>query len=342
MGRALVCTCLTLLSPLLGATEVKGLYRIETAAPNRDAGARAEDFRRGLAQVLKRVLRSEDFASPAARALIAKPEPYVLQFQYRVGADGPRGVPLLQVDFDPTAIRDALRRKGIEVWSAQRPDLLTWLALEENAQQRLVSATAPPEIEGLVRELAVETGLPMTLPLGDLTDQQALSPTDIDNTLRLRLASERYATEAILAGHLRRTSDGSWGGDWRLLWGEEEQRWQGGPGDLRAVLGSGLGGAYQRLAAHFVGRGTEAASLELKVSGIASLEEANRVAAYLGKLSPVARLEWLEVGAGDASFRLLVRGGREAFRQTLAMGGLLRPVPGGEPGFSGLAYQLVK
>jgi hypothetical protein len=342
LRKILVCAWLLMVCGGLRATEIAGLYRTDVTVQSRDDSARAEAFRRGLDQVLKRVVRTGDLASAGVRSLLANPENFVLQFEYIGGAVEGRPI-ILRVDFDANRIRDMLRKRGIEVWGSERPEILAWISIEDNQQSQIFSSELMPELDHTLRQLAEENGLPVTVPLGDLTDRQSLTPGDIaiGNWERIRQASIRYETQVILTGRLTRKPEG-FEADWRLYPGPTDERWQGKSGDLRETLGSGIAGAYTRLAARYIPRKAETATLEFRVVGISSLEDVNRVTAYLGKLSPVAKVEWLAIGTDDALFRVRVRGGREALEQTLSLGSLLRPNAGDEQDFTGLTYRLVR
>ena len=314
-----------LLSQGLFAAEVAGLYRAEVAVAGRDEAGRTRAIRQGLEQVMRRVVPVDDLGSKGVRAVLAKPEACVLQYEY-TGAYR-YGNPVLQVDYDGDRIRQLLRKQGIETWGPERPEILIWLTLEDERPARFIGADTLPDLEDMLGELADEDGLAVTLPLGDLVDEQSLIAADIDagNGERIREASARYETPAILTGRLAKKPGGIQG-DWSLYRGSREDTWQTPPAaDLRGALNSGLAGTYARLAAQLVPRSGSTATVELRVVGIASLEDSDRVSAYLGHLSPVTRAELLSVGAGDASFRLRVRGGQKMLEDNLAAGTLLRP-----------------
>jgi hypothetical protein len=323
------------------AIEVANLYRAEIAVPGKDEAARPDAFRHGLEQVLGRVVRPEDLGSAAVRSLLAKPEAVLLEFVYPGTVKA--GQPILRMDFDGERIRSLLRAKGIGVFGPARPETLVWIDVEDEQPARILSSDALPDWDRLIDELAAERGLPLTLPLADLTDQQSLAPADIaaGNAERIKAASQRYEPETILAGRVIRKPEG-YEADWRLYRGAKEERWQGKSPELREALNSGVTGAYSRIAGQFVAHGTGLASLELKVNGIASLDDVNSVTAYLSKLSSVAKAEMLSLDNDQALFRLSVRGGRDWLEQTLAMGTRLRPESGGPPGFSGLTYRLAR
>lgn len=324
------------------AAEVKGLYRVEAVVQSRDDAARAQDLRRALEQVLRRVAPNTALNTAPVKAMLAKPEPYILEFEYASQIQNGQTVPVLQVDFDRERINDSLRRAGLEAWGPERPELLIWLALQDGQNLKALTAESQPELDHLLQELSATLSLPVVTPLWDLADQLTLSPADIaaGHAEHIRLGTTRYDTDTALTGRLSRAKGDTWIADWRLYRGENPpERWNSQAADFRAILDTGLTGAHARLAAQALPRDHSIASLELKVIGIASLDDANRVSAYLGKLSPVTQVEWLGVGAGEASFRVKVRGGRDALRQTVALGHRLRPATSDDP--STLTYELL-
>lgn len=321
------------------ASELTGLYRAEVPVSSRDESARPEGFRQGLQIVLGRVVRAEDLNSAAVRSVLAKPERYVLEFEYP--GTYRDGKPILSVEFDADEIRQWLHRGGVEIWGSERPEILAWILLEDGQPGRIVFPGAVPGLDRLLRELADAAGLSVTLPLGDLDDEQNLNAGDIvaGDAERIRGASARYEMGTILAGRLGRSPRGDFEGEWRLYRGDREDRWQTRSGDVRGALSSGLAGVYARLAGQLVPSTGSTATVELRIIDIVSLDDSNKVASYLVKLSPVTKLEWLSLGSGEVSFRLAVRGGRQTLEETLAAGKLLRPAD--EPDPSRLTYRLM-
>jgi hypothetical protein len=324
------------------AAEVKGLYRIETAVRSRDEAARTADLRAALSQVLKRLVRSNDLASRPVRDILAKPADYILEFDYATRGEGEWTVPVLRVDFDPARLNAALRQRGVEVWGAERPEVLVYLALKNAQGPPAPAAERMPDADRILDELAATTGLPIALPLWDLADQQALSLADIEsgNAERIGLAAQRYGTDTVLTGSLVQSAGNAWEADWRLYQGSTPERWRGQAADFRELLATGMDGAYSRLAGRLIPKSAATATVELRIGCIESLDDANRVASYLERLAPVTRLEWLSVGTGDAAFKVSARGGREVLRQTLNLSALLRPAAGRDAGAGPLSYQM--
>jgi len=323
--------------PTAPAAEIEGLYRSETAVRSRAEAARAEDIRAALGRVLKRLVRPNDLDSATVRGLLTKPQEYVEEFDYTLRGEGPLATPILRVDFDPARLDGELRRHGIPVWGAERPELLVWLAVRDKQGVWSSAAEILPQADRLLGGFAAERGLPLSLPLWDLPDRQALDWNDINtgNAERIRLAAQRYETDTVLTGRLSPVADDTWEAEWRLYSARAPERWQSKTATLADTLAAGIETAYARLLTQGVPRDTTPASVELHITGLESLDDANQIAAYLEKLSPVNRLEWLAVGTGEAVFKLVVRGGREALRQTLNLSHRLKPQDGETTGGAG-------
>jgi len=341
---ALISLWLVTVCPNLMAAEVKGLYRMEIAVQSKDESTRNEDIRRALEHVLKRLVRTDVMPSKAIRSMLEKPDRFVLQYEYtaRTGTEPPRDY--LRVDFDSSRINDTLRESNINPWGEQRPEALVWLSIEDHAEKSIFVAEQMPEIDRALRAAADDSGLPVTVPLWDLTDRQNLSLDDLEsgNGERIRQASARYETEAVLAGRLSHRPEGTWDAAWRLYLRNLDETWQGNFPDVREAFGSGLAGAYTRLAERFIPRTTEETAVELKVVGLSSLDAIDRATAYLSRLSQVKRVEWMGVDADHALFKLYILGDRASLEEALALGRVLRPAADEERTFSGLTYRLAE
>lgn len=341
---ALVSLWFITLCPSLMAAEIKGLYRMDVAVQSKDESTRNEDIRKALELVLKRLVRTDAMQSKAVRAMLEKPDQFVLQYEYITKPTASAPLDYLSVDFDPPRIKNTLREANISPWGEQRPEVLVWLSIEDNAQESMFVADQMPEIDQALRAAAEENGVPVTLPLWDLTDQQGLNLDDLvtGNGERIRQASARYETDAVLAGRLSHRPEGSWDASWRLYLQNMDETWQGNFPDLSGAFRSGTSGAYTRLAERFIPRTTQETTLELKIVGLSSLDAIDRATAYLSRLPQVEKLEWLGVDADHALFKLSVLGDRKSLEESLALGRVLRPVANEDRHFSGLTYRLAE
>ena len=106
---ALVSLWFITLCPSLMAAEIKGLYRMDVAVQSKDESTRNEDIRKALELVLKRLVRTDAMQSKAVRAMLEKPDQFVL----RTNTSPPTAsAPLdyLSVDFDPPRNQEHLAR----------------------------------------------------------------------------------------------------------------------------------------------------------------------------------------------------------------------------------------
>lgn len=315
------------------AVEVGGLYDAEVKVAGPTPEERNAAIGKALGEVLGRLLPAGELATNGARKVLDGAAGYVRQYRYVMEGEAERK---LSVQFDPAMLVDALRANGLGVWEASRPELLVWLAMEENGKWEIFSAEAMPEMNTALKQAAARKGLPLLLPLMDLADRRQLSADAVrqSDAERINRASGRYQVDNILAGSLSPVDGGRWQAQWRLVRSDGEARWQGEYDTLPEALQDGMNGVYDRLVErHAVKMAAGgASSLDLKVEGIANLAEFSRVSRYLEGLSIVETVTWLKVEEGGASFRVRLKGDAGAFRQVLASGSVLEPMGNAESG----------
>jgi uncharacterized protein len=156
--------------------------------------------------------------SPGLEAIRKDPQQIISRFGYDAGP--PES---LQVDFDPVSTDRALRQAGLSLWGSNRPALLGWWLNDSVEGSSLVGdgqSVAEP-----LRRAAQHRGLPLRLPLADLSEQLVATAENLEgsNPAPLKDASERYGADALLAVHARE-DDGKWTAKWRLWVGDQQSR----------------------------------------------------------------------------------------------------------------------
>ncbi|HUL10748.1 MAG TPA: DUF2066 domain-containing protein [Methylococcaceae bacterium] len=332
--------------PSAQAAEIRTLYQAEVTATGNDETARDQDIRRALQLVLGRVISPAALASRASGAILEKAVNYVLSYEYAskpAAENASVKTEVMRVNFDQMRLTEALRQKGVNVWAEQRPTILVWLGVGDDQRQEWFMPEMMPEIDRELRQAAEQEGLPIALPLLDLTDQQSLSVEDLGSGAdeRIRAASARYEAAGVLAGRLSRSTENGWDVLWRFYRPDAAPaNWQGRFNSLAEAMQAGFAGAYGKLAEHYIPKTLSETRVELRVTGITSLADVSTVASYLSSLSLIRTVEWLRIEPTQAVFRLFVRGDRTALEQAFALGKTLRPVEGETQGFTGMNYQL--
>jgi len=205
-------------------------YTAEVPVMGVGEGERDVAIARALGEVAVQV--SGDPGAATKLRSVRDPGALVSQYRYGMAPDGSR---LLRVAFDRGAVDALLREKGIGGAAAASPaaaparapgpmpSLLLWVGKETDGTRVLVNPETDPGVGAAAERAAAARGLPLSLPLGDLEDQERLPAQALwagDATV-IESASSRYGADAVLAGAVtRRPGEDRWRGNWTLLGGD--------------------------------------------------------------------------------------------------------------------------
>lgn len=256
----LLLVCLSLSGLPAFAAPVSDLYQVREAVSSQQPEERAAALSRALDTLVVRLTGKADAAqNPALAALRKDPQQIVSQYGY----EGDK----LLVDFDPLSTDRSLRQAGLALWGANRPSILLWWLSDASDGSRLLGdgqTAAEP-----FNQAAQHRGLPLRLPLADLAEQLVAVPENLtaNDPGALREASERYATDALLAVVAREAS-GTWQAEWRLWLGDEREQGTVQGADQAALADAILLAVNQRLAPRFIVAAGAASGLTVEVQGV--------------------------------------------------------------------------
>lgn len=329
VARALLIGLLALVPALAVQAAGEDLFRIEVPVTDRSPASRDAALAEALDGVLVRLTGvAEPRTLPGADAVLGQPARFVRAFQYR---EGPEGGLLLEVTFEPAALEQAVRAAGLPLWGRDRPDVLLWLAVENNGQRRLLASDDEQTAAGqALKAAARRRGLPLVLPLMDLDDRRAIGVADVWGGFveRAVAAARRYGAPAVMTGRVERRGSGGWSGRWTLVFGGETLSWASDGASLETAIAAGIDGLADRLAARLAVRsgGLETGHLLLEVEGVAGLADYARVLRHLEGLDVVRSVRLQALQAGVMRLDLAVDGGLAALARSLALGRVLEPV----------------
>ena len=160
---------------------------------------------------------------------------------------------VLWMRFDEGAISKLLHDNQMPVWGRTRPATLLWLVVDDRRKRTLISNDKQAKARLIIEQQAKLRGLPLRLPLYDLTDRANLSVSDIWGNFEEAIlrASSRYQTEAVLVGRVYRTSSNNWDGRWTLYTEGRQQSWQTSGESLEVALLPGVSQTTGILAQHY-------------------------------------------------------------------------------------------
>ncbi|QHD02699.1 hypothetical protein PspS04_21125 [Pseudomonas sp. S04] len=316
--KLLFAGVLSVLSLASQAQTVKGLYQVREPVSNQTPQERDQATQRALDTLVLRLTGdAKALQSPGLAALRKDPQQIISQYGYDAGP--PES---LQVEFDPASTDRALRQAGLAVWGANRPSILGWWLNDSSEGSSLVGdgqSSAEP-----LRRAAQHRGLPLRLPLADLSEQLVATAPNLQGSdaTALRSASERYGADGLLAVHAREDG-GAWQAKWHLWLGDQREQGSVQGADSAAVADAVLLAVSERLAPRFASKPGASGEQVLEVQGM-NLE---RYAALGRLLEPFgARLQRVE---GD---RIVYRvnGSSEQLRAQLSLA-KLQEVPVAAP-----------
>lgn len=314
------------------AIKVSGLYQASAPVSDESESKRKRAIKQVLTQVLVKLTGDRNiWKSSGINLLLERPERFVQQFRYQQSANQDNSNVLSQskelwVQFDKTALNDALRSYGINIWGNERPSILVWLAHEGEGTRSLVSYEESPQYITMLDQRAVARGISLLFPLLDLEDTSRMSVSDVWGGFKEPVldASNRYKSNVILTGKLTQVLPALWESRWTVYMDGQEMHWTTQAELPEIVLEEGVDELVDRLAAQYVNTGsTRTEVLELIVSDIDDLDEYARALSYLESLQSVSAVQVIRVSANEVMFEIISRSGLTAINQTIALGNTL-------------------
>lgn len=323
------------LSTVLSAGEVAGLYNSKQLVPAQHSSPTDEQMADGLSRVLVKVSGNRGLlGKPAIQQALAAPKALLRGFEYRrtdLAVTDEKGTQqpaqALSMTFDSALIERLLRSANERPLGAQRPTLMLWLAMEQRNQRDYVSPDS-----SVLRPLMAQAearGLPVQLPLLDLTDQQNLPIADLWGLFGngIEAASVRYRPDATLAGRMVPLPGGNWYVEWLLLGQGGAQKFvtEGAQDD---VLTGAIEQVADRLFAALSGSSDSnyMEGLQLDIANVRTLSDYVSVVDYLNKLTLVSRVDVEQVDGERLLLRVQLDGRAEQLERAIRLEPRMVPV----------------
>jgi hypothetical protein len=333
--QALIGVFLCLLTVSGSALARANLFEADVPVAGQQPDLRPAGMKTALQEVLVRLTGQPDVLNRApVRSLLDSPERFVQQYRYHTLPGSTPPQLMLRVQFDGGAIQQALSQQGVAYWGdSERPEVLVWLALEDRGTRYIVSAQDDSDAARELQRAAAQRGIPLLLPLLDLEDQSKVRFTDVWGGFfdGIEAASARYKSGAVLIGRVNRGPSGGWAARWTMRDGGS---WNANGEQLGDALQAGIDTLSERLAAgHAVAQsGAVAGASSITVEEVNNLAAFARVDDYLSSLAAIRRLQLERVDGSTLQYALQLSGSLAGLTETIAIGTVLEPAPGGTPG----------
>ncbi|MDX1705701.1 DUF2066 domain-containing protein [Pseudidiomarina sp.] len=330
----LCCGWLTLAliaSPAHAAVELQQLYQSSVAVSSQAANERNQALQAALRQALLKISGDDSlFEQPSVQQALRSVRDYVVQYGYRQEDEL-----LLWAQFDREKVNQLIQQAGSGIWSNLRPEILIWLAIEDESLQRQLIASGDETVfVQQLRNAAASRGLPIKLPLLDLNDNMSISVLDVWGRFehQLEFASIRYSPDGMVIARVFQadsavTTD-RWMLDWTLQLGE--LRWRG---EVTGMDRSGLGAKLiadlsTRLAKRYrIGAEVEKiSSWRIQVYDLADLIQVIRAEQLLSSLPSVNSVQLVTFGRNRAEFELSLKAEPARIMQAIDLSKQMRPI----------------
>ncbi|MHC8469886.1 DUF2066 domain-containing protein [Plesiomonas shigelloides] len=205
--KPIVAWTFLLLAGGVQAAEVNDFYLVRLPV----SGAQLTDAQRSEALDDMLIRYSGLRELPASTALQSAQQQagrYIAQTQTR----NENGEKTADVSFDPAAVQHLAQTLGLPVWNHDRPAIMLWLVDNRGnnsaGERRIMLDQEYSAAREQLRQVAMERGIPLLLPLGDLEDNMAVSASDVYGNFinPIAAASLRYQPDAVLVASLNNDS----------------------------------------------------------------------------------------------------------------------------------------
>ena len=222
----LLALCCAVVSAHSMAAPLADLYKVREPVASQQPAEREEALRKAFDTLVLRLTGDSSSDQQAVAPLRSDPQQLVSRYAY----EGDTVV----VSFDPVTTERALRSAGLPLWGTERPSILTWWLRETADGSQLVGDAQEGSSD--LRAAAQHRGLPLRLPLADLSEQLVATSDAVTakDPQALRDVSERYDADGLLAVMAKQSGE-SWEADWRLWMGDKQTQGKAS-GDTRVAL----------------------------------------------------------------------------------------------------------
>jgi len=317
LSQLLAVGCLSFFSLASHAEILTGLYQVNEPVTGQAPEERAQATQKALETLVLRLTGdTKAIQRPALEAIRKDPQQIISQYGYDAGP--PQS---LRVDFDPVSTDRALSQAGLSLWGSNRPALLGWWLSDSVEGSSLVgdgqSAAEP------LRRAAQHRGLPLRLPLADLSEQLVGTAENLEGSdpAPLKEASERYGADVLLAVHARE-EEGQWSAQWRVWVDSQQEQGSAQAPDQAALADAVMLAVSERLAPRYAVKPGVSTEQLLEVQGM-TLERY----AQLGRLLEPFGGQLKRVDGDRIVYQ--VNGSSEQLRSQLGLAHL-QEVPAGE------------
>ncbi len=210
MFRYLFVFSVLIFSLLTNAVEVKDLYVATIPVSSQKNSDRAIALKKAMKVVLVKIGgESSVLEAPSIKLALKNYKNFYATYRYQKQKNQKqKNQNNLIVSFDENKINQLFIDANLPLWGSLRPQILMWIVEEDGLSREVLSATAMSNIPTVVTDFSSRNGLPILLPLMDLTDASQLQMSDLWGRFitPIEQVSARYFPEMVVVLRLSNSS----------------------------------------------------------------------------------------------------------------------------------------
>lgn len=306
------------------------LFNSEILVINQSAEVRKEASKNALGDIFVRLSGTTSvLQNPAIKSALNNASQYVYEYGYQstdktltiAGTEYPAN--RLQLKFTPEPLEGLLRENQLPIWLGSRPSVLTWIVVN-NSRQNYLSASR--SLGKRYRASANKRGIPILLPILDLEDRNALPISRLSamDEGRVRVASQRYPHDAILAGRIDARGNKS-SGTFRVFHQGQEHYFTAEAKTTSRLMDTIVDELAQLFADKYaVVSANSQQELILNIQNIQTFADYTQVMSYLENLTITDQVQLQSVDAETLEFKIMLAGREEQLLNILSLDNRLK------------------
>ncbi|SEL04364.1 hypothetical protein SAMN05216262_10543 [Colwellia chukchiensis] len=324
----------------INAIEVVNLYSAEVVVASQSASDRNQALQSALRAVFIKV-GGKEINHPLFNQAIKNYQKYVTKYQFI----RKNNKPLLKVAFDEGKVNRLFQDSDLAIWGRLRPQVMVWLVEEDGLNRRIIASSSHSPLPELINNFSQSRGLPVVMPLMDLTDINAITLSDIWGRFpqAIAQASVRYGAEAAVVIRVSNSSiianealtadcplcqQNPLALDWSLMTDVQNEhrqtfsaQYQGD--NASKLLTSALNDITDIIYQQYALSTTKSNEFDIEVANITTLETLMAVTQFLQELSAVQSVQLVSAQGNSRRFKLSLIGSKQAFFDSLKLSGQL-------------------
>lgn len=323
----ILCVCLFNINHAC-AVIVPDLYQVEVAVADQKDSSRNAGVREAFKKLLIKISGSDAVLNnPLLMSAQNNPEAYLQGYTYHKEASDSQIS--IQLWFSKELVLPLMKKANATIWGENRPLLLSWLVVE--APNKTIISKQMAQWQAPFENAFDERGIPLLWPSIDSRDKKSLSVNALWSlsSSRIKTASTRYNSDAVLAGKLFQNSNGTWKYTGVLTQGLQNKTLSVSGNTSDSVLTALASNVSQYFADQFAIKSNSMngqLGVRISVKKIKDFTDYSKVLAYLESLTGVDSVEVSQVDNEDLQLYLNLEGSWDKVQKTINLDNKLSTV----------------